>query len=240
LPAILLRYVPFVANARMPGRGMVEVQLALAVLAAVRISQARGPWRAPAVQAFVIGLAVFESWDAPLPLTMLDRPPIYQALAAEPPGGVCEVPLGIGDGLSGGVGWQERRVLYYATVHEHPLVGGFVGRMPGDAAARYARLPVAGDLLRLSAAQALPAGGQSLPALPDLPAAAAAARAGPPCRYLVVHETAGAALRSYVGTLPTQLVADDQGTRLYRLTGPGGRAVVSNDSAAAIRSRIGG
>jgi hypothetical protein len=240
LPAILLRYVPFVANARMLGRGMVGVQLALAVLTAVRISQARGTWRAPATQVLLIALAAFESWDAPLRLTALDRPPIYEALAAEPQGGVCEVPLGIGDGLSGGLGWQERRVLYYATVHEHPLVGGFVGRMPADAAARYASLPVAGDLLRLSATQALPEGGGALPALPARSSAAGVAGAGPPCRYLVVHETAGAALRSYVGTLTRQLIAEDHGTRLYRLTEPGERAGISNDSAAAIRSRIGG
>ena len=38
LPAILLRYVPFVANARIPGRAMVAVFMALAVLASAEFS----------------------------------------------------------------------------------------------------------------------------------------------------------------------------------------------------------
>ena len=64
----------------------------------------------PAVQWLLIALVAFEYWDAPIPLTPLDRPPVYQALAAAPPGAVCEVPFGIGDGLSVGVGSQDRRV----------------------------------------------------------------------------------------------------------------------------------
>src|SRR5207245_9013555 len=38
LPAILLRYVPFVANARMPGRAMVGVFMATAVLLAIQLA----------------------------------------------------------------------------------------------------------------------------------------------------------------------------------------------------------
>ena len=66
------------------------------------------------------------------------------------PGAVCEVPFGVGDGLSVGVGSQERVILYYATLHEHPLAGGYIGRMPADAAERYRRHPLTAALLRLS------------------------------------------------------------------------------------------
>ena len=152
LPEILARFVPFVANARMPGRAMVGVFMALAVLIGIGMQRrdARRRLRAPAVQWLVIALVAFEYWDAPIRLTWLDHPPVYRALAAAPPGSVCEVPFGVGDGLSGGVGSQDRRILFYATQHAHPLAGGYIGRMPRDAAERYTRMPVAGALLQLS------------------------------------------------------------------------------------------
>ena len=143
----------------------------------------------------------FEFWDSPIPLTVLDRPAVYEVLAAAPPGAVCEVPFGIGDGLTVGVGSQERAALYYATIHGHPLVGGYIGRMPADAAQRYERMPIVGALLRLSDGR--PAG----------------ADAGDgPCRYFVVNRTATpAALRSYMQQLPLTRLAGDEARDLYQV-----------------------
>jgi hypothetical protein len=204
LPAILLRFVPFVANARMPGRAMVMVYAAIAILIAVRVASSPR-LRSPAVQWLAVALVVFDFWDAPLTLTPLDRPAVYAALARAEPGAVCEVPLGIGDGLSGGVGSQERRVLFYATEHEHPLVGGYIGRMPADAANRYEHMPVAGTLLALSG----DAGGT---------AALDGDVAASPCRYLVVRRSASsAALLAYVATLSAQRLIVDGDRELYRL-----------------------
>ncbi len=202
LPAILLRYVPFVANARMPGRAMVGVFMALAVLAGPALGSAQGVWRKPLVQWLLIALVVFEYWDSPIPLTPLDRPAVYRALAAAPAGAVCEVPFGVGDGLSVGVGSQDRRILFYATLHEHPLAGGYIGRMPVDAADRYAKLPVTAPLLRLSEG----AGSAYLPT------------GEAPCRYLVVDRIASsAALRGYVASLRPDRLASDERRDLYRL-----------------------
>ena len=204
LPAILLRYVPFVANARMPGRAFVGVFMALAVLAGVELSSGRRWWRTPPVQWLIIGLVAFEYWDAPIPLTTLDRPAAYQLLAASPPGAVCEVPFGIGDGLGTGVGSQDRAALYYATVHEHPLAGGYIGRMPADAARRYEAMPIAGTLLRLSDARA--------------DAAMDALVSESPCTYLVVNRAAASpALRTYVERLPVQRIGGDTDRDLYRV-----------------------
>jgi hypothetical protein len=115
---------------------------------------------------------------------------------------VCEVPFGIGDGLSTGVGSQQRSVLYYATLHEHPLAGGYIGRMPADAADRYARLPVTAPLLSLSAG----AGSAYLPV------------GEAPCTYLVVDRMASsAALRAYVSTLRADRIGQDERRDLYRL-----------------------
>jgi len=207
LPAILLRYVPFVANARMPGRAIVLVYMALAVLIASGLSRATGRLRSTALQWLLIALVVFEYWQAPIALTTLDAPAVYAALAHAGPGAVCEVPFGIGDGL-GGVGAQDRRVLYYATQHEHPLVGGYIGRMPADAADRYARMRVAGSLLRLS-------GAGPVPAAPDTREDAAQS----PCRYLVVHRSAATpALLDYVTSLRPTLMVSSGDDALYRLS----------------------
>src|SRR5262245_6608111 len=205
LPAILLRFLPFVANARMPGRAMVIVYAALAVMVADRVATSRRRLRSPAVQWLLVALVIFDFWDAPLPLTRLDHPGVYSALARAEPGAVCEVPLGIGDGLSAGVGSQERRALFYATQHQHPLVGGYIGRMPADAAARYEQMPVAGALLALS-------DGASPPQRDGLDVTES------PCRYLVVQKSAStAAFLAYVGTLPKHLEVVDGDRELYRL-----------------------
>jgi hypothetical protein len=113
------------------------------------------------------------------------------------------VPFGIGDGLSVGVGSQDRRSLYYATVHAHPLVGGYVGRVPADAERRYEQMPIVGTLLRLSDGR---------------PVAGSPSGFDAPCQYLVVNrEMASEALRDYVQTLPLDRIASDPQRDLYRL-----------------------
>jgi hypothetical protein len=204
LPEILLRYVPFAANARMPGRAMVGVYMALGVLAALAFTGATGRLRSPVVQWLLIGLVAFEYWDAPIRLTPLDHPSAYRTLAAAPPGAVCEVPFGIGDGLSVGVGSQERIALYHATLHEHPMAGGYIGRMPVNAADRYRGHPLTAMLLRLSG---------------DTAAPSAARSSDPsPCEYLVVdRRSSSAELKAYVAQLPADRIASDEARDVYRL-----------------------
>jgi len=98
-------------------------------------------------------------------------------------------------------------------VHEHPLVGGYIGRMPRDAAERYARLPVAGDLLRLSTGNAED---------PTVRTATDPALSRSPCDFFVVHPNAGSELRAYVSRLPVRLIAEDAGVMLYQVA-PGSR-----------------
>ena len=206
LPAILLRFVPFVANARMPGRAIVIVFLIVALAVAEGLARATGRLRSPALQTMLIGAIVFEFWQAPMRLTALDEPTVYRVLAAQPAGAVCEVPFGIGDGLGVGVGSQDRRILFYATQHGHPLAGGYIGRMPVDAAARYAAMPVIGPLLRLSSDESAGAEPRR-----DPPTAS-------PCRYLVVDRAAASPpLVDYVQSLGATRVAAADGRELYRL-----------------------
>jgi hypothetical protein len=213
LPQILARFVPVVSNARMPGRGMVVVYLAMGVLVALRLAQtsrAGGPWSRPAWQWLLVGLLAFEYADAPIALTPLDPPPVYTVLAGAPPGAVCEVPFGIGDGL-GGVGSQERRTLWYATLHGHPMVGGYIGRLPPGTLDAYLHTPVVGELLALS-----PGPEDVPPGDPGQPIAS-----GPtPCRYVVVDRgRTPAPLMAFVRSLPLERLASDDAHDLYQFAG---------------------
>jgi hypothetical protein len=181
---------------------MVVIYLALAVLMALRLARLRTMWIATATL-----LLAVDYLNAPVALTSLDRPPIYERLAAiEDAGAVIEVPFGIGDGLTVGRGSQQRRLLYHATIHGHPVVGGYIGRMPPGVAQAYEAMPVVGNLLRLSSGEE---------ALVDESAAAL------PFRYLVLDTaTASGELRDYVrSTLDLDMLASEGGRELYAVQG---------------------
>jgi hypothetical protein len=211
LPESLARYIPFVANARMPGRAMIGVYMAIAVLIAMRVAGSTGRLGSRRLQWVLVVAVLLEYLDAPIPLTVLDDPSSYRALAAASPGAVCEVPFGIGDGLGTGAGSQDRRILFYATIHGHPLAGGYVGRMPAYAEQQYETLPVTSTLLRLSRRD--DERGYAEPRTQ-----AHEATVGP-CRYFVVNRAASSAsLRAYIASLPVELVASDGSRDVYRLT----------------------
>ena len=203
LPQILARFVPVVANARIPGRAMVLVYMAIGVLVAQRLAAAHG-WRRPVARWIVPALLLADYLNAPIPLSPLDRPAAYERLAEmRDDGAICEVPFGIGDGLWG-IGSQDRHPLYYATLHGHPLVGGFVGRFPTEYAERYLGTPLVGNLLRISIGE---------PPLPEVPAGS------PPCRYIVVHrDMTPAAVTDYMhATLALEMLESDGRVDLYRI-----------------------
>jgi hypothetical protein len=230
LPQALARFVPLVDNARMPGRAMVCVYLALGVLMALRVAGWAGlkasittdapttdaPYVVPTFRSAVglpgivwlfIALLIFDYLHTPLPLTALDRPVVYEQLASiADSGAVIEVPFGIGDGLSTGRGSQERRLLYHATIHGHPVVGGYIGRMPQNVAQAYDAMPVVGNLLRLSNGEE------------EIEENAPIAL---PFRYLVLDTTtASPELVDYVRrTLDMDLISSSDGKQLYAVQG---------------------
>ena len=228
LPQALARFVPLVENARMPGRAMVCVYLALGVLMALRMAALAGlkastttdvvpatdvvpTFRSalgrPAIRWALLALLALDYLHAPIPLTALDRPAVYVQLATiADEGAVIEVPFGIGDGLSTGRGSQDRRLLYNATIHGHPVVGGYIGRMPPQVAQAYDAMPVVGNLLRLSN------GEEAIEE--DAPMSL-------PFRYLVLDtNTATPELVDYVRrTLDMDLIASGEGKQLYAVQG---------------------
>lgn len=139
-PFALLRYVPGLSNARMPGRAMVVVQLAAAILAAMVVAR-RAPHRFGGA-GWLLFLLV-ESFPHPTPLYALPRADAVDAAIAASPvkGSVLEMPAGIRDGF-GMVGGLDHRMLIHQMRHERPLVGGFVARMSRPLRDRYLAAPV--------------------------------------------------------------------------------------------------
>jgi len=181
LPATLVRFLPVVANARIPGRAMVVVYLALAMLAAMGMARLISePSRRRLAWSLVILLAL-ESIPARPPFGTPDMPSQYAALKArDGSGAVCELPLGLRDGF-GETGSFDSSVLLHQTMHERPIVGGFVARLPPSVARAYQAMPVIRTFLRLSA------GGKLSGEAPLLgPGEAASALAAEGIRFIVL------------------------------------------------------
>lgn len=158
LPQALLRYLPIVSNARIPGRALAVVYLALAVLSGVGLSRLRrqglGQWGTAALFAVL----TLDFMPMPFPLLALSGPDaatrmpgILNTLRERPErGAVCPLPLGLRDGF-GEIGTLDHRVLFDQTIHERPIVGGFVARLSPSVRQRYQADPLISSLLQLSA-----------------------------------------------------------------------------------------
>jgi hypothetical protein len=148
LPQTLLHFLPIVANARIPGRAFVVVQLMTAILGALALASL-APSTRTIVATLAAALLIIDYHPSPRPWTPIDRPAIYDTLSRQPPGVVLEIPLGVRDGF-GHRGALDHRVLYYQTIHGHPQMGGFVARLSGRVKSAYETDPVVGPLLDLS------------------------------------------------------------------------------------------
>lgn len=210
LPATIVRFVPLVSNARIPSRAMIVVSLAAAMLAAIGWRRLRDQNRG--TLAFMLGLLLLADYfPARPPVFALDRPSVYDALAAQSaPGIVCELPLGLRDGF-GEAGRLDTRVLAYQTRHGLSITGGFVARLSPRLVAAYESDPILGPLLRLSS-------GAPVGAEPQLDAQTTIARLRRHgIRYFVLNEeTAPADLVTWVRTnLPLRMILRDGGRALY-------------------------
>jgi hypothetical protein len=227
LPGAVLRWVPGVSNARMPGRAIVVVDLAVGVLGAVALAAWRARSRSPNV--LLVGallLTAIDLFPAPFPIVMLDHPSLYDALRDRPErGAVCELPLGARDGF-GELSALDHRVLFYQTIHGRPIVGGFVARLPPSVLDAYRADPLISALLRLST----PTGSREATGPPPDRESAAALLRRDGIRFVVLNRmTASPALIDYVvHDLPLTLIEDDGERSLYVTEdeAPSGRASV--------------
>ena len=209
LPYALLQALPFYDWGRTPGRMITLAMMGLAVLTALGADVVLARVRAGGLRALLalglIGLVVTDhifTW--PWPLGNAQVPAFYEEVAAQPADfAILDLPL-----------WEyrcERYQLYYATVHNHRIVGGSITR----------RTPEAEDAMRQVERWALPQAGAD--------AASALAKLG--IRYVVLHKLCleEPALTEETAYLTDQLgppVYDDRWIRAFKVpdqpTTPGG------------------
>ena len=149
LPQTLIRFLPIVSNARMPGRAFVVVQLVVALLGAMVLASRRKTRYGTAIAVIATLAVIVDYW--PRSRNVLDpkTPAVYHTLGLMPPGTVLEVPLGIRDG-SGEQGRLDPWVAYYQTVHGQPEMGGFVARLSERIRASYETDPIIAPILEMS------------------------------------------------------------------------------------------
>ena len=152
LPWALLRYVPLIGEARMPQRFAVVAVLGFAVLFAQALAALgrRYPARRRAILTAVgLGL-VLELLPAPRTLHEVRVPAIYQVIAADHrPVRVLELPFGISDGLVS-IGKFSAAALVHQTVHQKPVIGGYLSRIPPDSRRFHLANPLLSALADLS------------------------------------------------------------------------------------------
>jgi hypothetical protein len=131
-----------------------------------------------------------------------------------PDGTVCELPIGLRDGL-GKSGPFDEQILLDQMVHQHRIVGGFAARIPPSIGARYRETPVLRSLFSLSDGQPIDPRDATL-----TPAQAGAALRSSGLTYIVVNRTtAPAPLIDYVETgLPVALIEQDATRTLYQIS----------------------
>jgi hypothetical protein len=167
LPFLLLHYIPVIKANRAPNRNSVLLMLGLAVLAGYgaywlieRIrtfaaSRTRSPahpltpspthplTRSPAlwITALLTGLILFEHLAAPLPLTDMRVPALYNEIAADPrPVSVLQAPLGWRNSF-GVLGPESTLLQYFQTAHGKPMLGGNISRAPEFKMDYFRRIP---------------------------------------------------------------------------------------------------
>jgi hypothetical protein len=219
MPATLIRYLPIVSNARMPGRTILVVYLAIAMLSAVTIADGRGRWRHPAL--VIAAIVVFVSADylsTPFPLVAMECPGIYQALRDRPePGTLAELPLGLGDGF-GPLTPVDERFFLCQTIHGRPLVGGVTSRLPPNVLAYYKADPLISGWLRLSGLRADAADARPLP---DRQAAGERLMANGIAFVMLNRKTASPELQAYVErVLPLRTIAQGDDRVLFTVSVP--------------------
>jgi hypothetical protein len=151
-PWALLRFVPVLGLTRMPSRFSVVLMLAVAVLfaAALEWLGRTYPHRRRPILVTVGILLLAELLPAPLTLHSAAVPRFYERVAAAPGDvRVLELPTGIRDGTSS-IGNFIARSQYFQTMHEKPLIGGYLSRVGGRSIADVRRIDMLDALIVLS------------------------------------------------------------------------------------------
>jgi len=155
-PWALIRYLPVLGAARMPTRLAVLTILGASMLLAMALQHLRAaPGRHRLVTACVGALLIFEMFPGPRVMYSAKIPDVYRIIAADARDvRVLNLPFGLRDGLSS-AGNLSAEYQFQQTLHEKPLVGGYLSRLPRGEVERYRRMPAMAALLDLSEGKSL-------------------------------------------------------------------------------------
>lgn len=140
LPFLLLHYIPFLKENRVPNRFSILVVLSLAVLVAFaaawllskleKVGGKAGKVLAGGALLILAGAVIFEHAAVPLPLSDARVPDIYRQIAAEPGNfSILSIPWGLRNSF-GTLGAEDTRTQYYQSVHGKYLLSGNTSRNP--------------------------------------------------------------------------------------------------------------
>ncbi len=218
LPYWLIMLTPILNNLRVPSRFDIMVMLSLAILAAFSsrwlLSKLSSSVPRAGMCILITVTITLEYMAIPFPTFRAFVPRIYKRIAEEPDTfTVLEIPFGWLTGLRR-VGEFLPPFLYYQTVHEKKLVGGYISRVPDEVIRALARRALVRRILELQ-------GGNSLAGLShDSPV-------GTPLddfkalkvRYVIIHPPFDhSRVRDYVeATLPVEKISEEDGVVAFRV-----------------------
>jgi len=155
-PWAVLRYLPVIGAARVPTRFSIMLMFGIALLVAVAIRDLRRRWRHPAAATAVVSaLLLLELSPAPRQIHSARVPSVYHIIAADPrPVRVMHLPIGLRDGMQS-FGNTSAEYQFFQTVHQKPIIGGYVSRLPKDKIGRVRQIRLMRVLLDMSAGEHL-------------------------------------------------------------------------------------
>jgi len=228
MPFLLLHYIPFLKENRVPNRYSILVMLSLAVLVAFAIAwtsqklKAKNQRLALLLPFAILVLFLFEHLALPLPLSDARVPEVYRQIAQEPSEfAILSLPLGWRNSFTT-LGAEDTRSQYYQSVHNKFLLSGNTSRNPPFLFEYFDRIPLLHSLNEIQLYHSV------------TPEALARDRANAP------HLTAFFDLRYVVfnATVPGRLPYDDTRTAVIdyaRAVLPLGEKIYDRDGVIAYR-----
>ncbi|MCX7974758.1 MAG: hypothetical protein N3B16_09710 [Candidatus Aminicenantes bacterium] len=154
-PFFIINFLPLVNNVRAPSRLSIMLMLSLAVLASFALrfifEKIKKSWLRKAFFIFFIMVISFEYLAIPFPLFKTKYPQVYEKVKQEKEAGVIlEIPLTWQDGfrMVGGTEGQAK-YIYYQILHQRPIFGGYVARIPDSKIEYFRRSPIIKTIIKL-------------------------------------------------------------------------------------------
>jgi hypothetical protein len=164
-PFLLVQALPLFKGNRYPSRYSVLLVLSLAVLAAYGLEKVRRSLEVRRTSRtallLLLGAAyLFEHFSAPLPLSDLRVPPVYEAIAAASGDfAVLDLPLAWRNGfrVTGVLHPVFMYDQFYQTVHQRPILGGNTSRNPEFKFQYFSEAPILNSIIALETGHRLDA-----------------------------------------------------------------------------------